>query len=403
MRKIVTLTVSLVSAASACTPNNAGNLEGDEGDLTHELAARDDANASLIESCGEVSISEAGKAITRLPYLQQTTPTATHLMWAGRDMQDAVVVVTTPDGEAYESAPANFEGRGDTEKSDRFIAGLGDLEAETIYCYEIQNAKGEQLIGRIGFRTAPKPESPTRFIVLGDSGDGTADQSALAEQLGTVPFDFMLHVGDIAYPAGGFAEFDANFFEYYEDLLMHHAFFPVPGNHEYRTRDAIPYRALFDLPNNERWYSFDWGDVHFVGLDTEQMGETQIRWLAADLAKNEKKWTVVFLHKPAFSSGWHGSDDEVREAFVPIFEKYGVDIVLQGHDHHYERTKPQNGITYYVTGGGGAGTYPVTPSDFTAVAQEVVEFLYVAVDGDELAVHTIDATGKEFDQLVLTK
>ncbi|NUP09298.1 MAG: metallophosphoesterase family protein [Polyangiaceae bacterium] len=403
MRKLATIAVALVPLATACTPNNAGNLEGEEGDLTHELASRDDSNSKLTDSCGEVEISEAGKAISRLPYLQQTTPTSTHLMWAGPGMRDAKVVVTTPDGELYETAEAKFEGRGDTEKNDRLIAGLGDLEPDTTYCYEIQDAGGEPLIGRIGFKTAPKEDAAARFIVLGDSGDGTADQEALAEQLSTVPFDLMLHVGDIAYPAGGFAEFQANFFDYYDNILMHHPFFPVPGNHEYRTKDAIPYRALFDLPNNERWYSFDWGVVHFVGLDTEQMGETQTRWLAADLAKNEKKWTVAFLHKPAFSSGFHGSDGGVREDFVPLFEKYGVDIVLQGHDHHYERTKPQNGITYFVTGGGGAGTYPVEPSDFTAVAQEVVEFLYVTADDNELAVHTIDATGKEFDQLVLKK
>lgn len=389
---------------SACTPNNAGNLEGEAGDLSHTLATRSGANDALIEACGEVIVSEVGDAaLTRLPYLQRTTTTSTRIMWAGNGLEGSKVVVTTPDGQPFETANAAFEGRGDSEPADRFIAELGDLKPGSIYCYEIQDAGGNALVGRVGFRAAPEPGSPVRFTVIGDSGDGTDDQEAAAEQLGTVPFDFMLHVGDIAYPSGDFVELQAHFFDYYDELLMHHPFFPVPGNHEYRSEDAIPYRAVFDLPNNERWYSFDWSDVHFVGLDTEQVGEEQQKWLENDLEKNDKLFTVVYLHKPPYSSGFHGSDTGVREAFAPIFEKHEVDVVFEGHDHHYERTKPQNGITYIVTGGGGAGTYPVQPSDFSAVAQEVVQILYVTVENNVLSVHAIDGTGQEFDQLVIEK
>jgi hypothetical protein len=405
MRELLPLCLLLPLAATACTPNNSGNLEGDVGQLTHTLAPRSEANQELVEACGAVEVSALGNEMNRMPYLQQTTTTSSRVMWAGDNMEGSVVVVTTPDGELFEEAPAAFEGRGTEETTDRWIAEMGSLEPNTIYCYEIQNAERETLIGRIGFRTAPEAGSgvPTRFVVLGDSGDGTDDQAELAKQVLTVPFDLMLHVGDIAYPAGGFEELDAYFFDYYPEALMHHPSFPVPGNHEYRTKDAIPYRAVFDLPNNERWYSFDWGDVHFVGLDTEQVGEEQALWLIDDLANNDKKWTVAYLHKPAYSSGLHGSDGGVRDTFSPIFEKFNVPVVLQGHDHHYERTEPQNGVTYFVTGGGGAGTYPVEPADFAANAQEVVQMLYVTADDKELVVHAIDGSGKEFDQHVVTK
>jgi hypothetical protein len=273
MRKAVVLAPLVplaVILAAGCTPNNSGNLDGKAGDLTHTMAPRGDANGDLVEACGEVSVSDASSKMSRLPYLQRTNTTSTRIMWAGDGMEGSKVVLTTPEGESYEEAAAEFEGRGDQEMTDRYIAELEELEPNTIYCYEIQNAAGDQLIGRVGFKTAPEPGTgaATRLLVFGDSGDATSDQKALADQMATVPFDIMLHVGDIAYPAGGFEELDAKFFDYYSHLLMHHPFFPVPGNHEYRTEDAIPYRAVFDLPNNERWYSFDWGDVHFVGLDT---------------------------------------------------------------------------------------------------------------------------------------
>lgn len=406
MRNAVLLApLALVLATAACTPNNSGNLTGEAGDLTHTMAPRGDANGELVDACGEVRTTDLGAKMSREPYLQRTTTTSTRIMWAGNEMDGSKVVLSTADGEPFEEAPAAFEGRGTEETTDRYIAELEQLEPSTVYCYEIQNAAGEMMIGGVGFKTAPEAGTgaETRAIVFGDSGDGTSDQQALADQMLTVPFDLMLHVGDIAYPAGGFEELDAHFFDYYPKLLMHHPFFPVPGNHEYRTVDAIPYRAVFDLPNNERWYSFDWGDVHFVGLDTEQMGGEQTHWLIDDLTKNKLPWTVVYLHKPPYSSGVHASDMAVREAFAPIFEKFKVPVVLAGHDHHYERSKPQNGVTYFVTGGGGAGTYPVEASEFSAVAQEVVQMLYLNATAERLEVHAIDGTGTEYDQLVVTK
>ena len=113
----------------------------------------------------------------------------------------------------------------------------------------------------------------------------------------------------------------------------------------------------------ERWYSFDWGDVHFVALDSERTGPVQAAWLDADLTANQLPWTIVYWHKPPFSSGEHGSDGATRAQFVPILEKHKVPLVLNGHDHDYERTTPQNGVTYVVTGGGGVGVRPVGSLD----------------------------------------
>lgn len=287
----------------------------------------------------------------------------------------------------------------------RYTAKLDGLEPDTVYCYNVLDSNGEDLMSGVGFRTAPADDSTgtVRFAVLGDSGEGSEDQAALLEQIPSVPFDFIVHVGDMAYESGTFAEFQKNYFDYYDELLRHFSVFPVPGNHEYETADAGPYRSVFDLPNNERWYSFDWGNVHFVALDTEHITPEQIRFLDKDLAQTDKPWTIAFFHRPPYSSGAHGSDTKAREAFSPILQKHDVSLVLNGHDHHYERVNPQGGIPYIVTGGGGAATYPVTPSDFTGFAIEVIHFLYITADDQELVVHAIDASGQEFDQLVLER
>ena len=248
-----------------------------------------------------------------------------------------------------------------------------------------------------------------RFIALGDSGGGGDDQTTLRDQMATVPFDLMLHTGDIPYDGGTRAAFEERFFRVYADYLKYFPVFPASGNHEYDAADAAPFREVFVLPENggpdgiERWYSFDWGDVHFVALDSERTGPVQAAWLDADLTANQLPWTIVYWHKPPFSSGEHGSDGATRAQFVPILEKHKVPLVLNGHDHDYERTTPQNGVTYVVTGGGGVGVRGVGSSTFTAFSDAVIHFVYVTVAGNELALHAIDGLGQEFDSLVIRR
>jgi hypothetical protein len=143
--------------------------------------------------------------------------------------------------------------------------------------------------------------------------------------------------------------------------------------------------------------------VHFVALDTEQLGETQTGWLAQDLAQNELPWTVVYLHRPPFSSGYHGSSGQVRAAFSSLFEQHGVQVVFAGHDHNYERTQPINGVTYVVTGAGGHGTRRVGRSSFTAYSENVLHFVHGEVQGDTLLLHAIDAGGREFDSVSIAQ
>jgi acid phosphatase type 7 len=248
-----------------------------------------------------------------------------------------------------------------------------------------------------------------RAVVFGDSGEGGSDQLALLRQMQTLRHDLMLHTGDIAYDSGTLADFESKFFGVYAPMLSKAPMFPTSGNHDYETADAAPYRQVFTLPENggpeghERWYSFDWGDVHFVALDTERIGEAQATWLAADLTANQLPWTIVYGHRPPHSTGEHGDTALFQQVFVPILEAHGVDLVLAGHDHHYERFLPQAGVTYVVTGGGGRGTRGVSGGPLTAFAEGVIHCVVVEVAGDALSVHAIDGVGREFDSVVIDK
>lgn len=395
----------------ACRNESTGLVEAQgTGDVSHPEAPREGAADELEQRCGAPRPTELGQqALRRQPYLQQTTPTGTTFVWTALPGAPMAVEISTPEGEPVGTILAGRDSTGDCCGAAQWRAEVGGLTPNTIYCYSLVDpAKGQELFGRAGFRTAPDPAAtpspPVRIAVLGDSGEGRPDQETLVEQITSVPFDLLLHVGDMAYDSGTFEEFEKNFFEFYEDVLVSFPMFPAPGNHEYWTDDAAPYRGVFHLPNNERWYSFDWGDVHFVALDTEKAGEaSQQQWLDEDLASNERKWTVAFLHMSPYSSGSHGSEASVQEAFSPIFERHKVDLVLSGHDHHYERVKPQGGVNYIVTGGGGAATYPVEPTEITAFAEEVIHFVYVEVTEGQLVAHAIDGSGREFDQLYIEK
>jgi len=327
--------------------------------------------------------------------------------WVTTKVEGARVNVTRPDGTAVTTASGEVEaattrGAGEHQMWSHFAG----LEPSTIYCYTVADGSG-QLTPRAGFRTAPAADStkPVRFLAFGDSGGGGDDQHVLRDEMDTVPYDLIVHTGDVAYDSGTIGEFEDNVFGVYADLFKSIPFFPAAGNHDYETMQGAPFRSVFALPGDsgEKWYSYDWGQVHFASIDTEADYKTQATWLDQDLAASKAPWKIVYLHRPPYSSGEHGSDMPLREALAPVFEKHGVQLVLAGHDHDYERMKTQGGVDYVVTGGGGRGTRPVGSSSFTAFSDDVIHFVYVEIEGDKLVLHAIDGTGKEFDSLVVPR
>jgi hypothetical protein len=267
----------------------------------------------------------------------------------------------------------------------QFEAHIKGLEPDKVYFYAIFDFL-TPLVGGDSlhwFRTAPAARSPddetprhSRFWVVGDSGDGSANQRAgfqgLLTYLENEPeetrkrLDAYIHVGDMAYTSGKDQQFSANFFGVYGDLLRNICTWPSMGNHEGRnSRGATgigPYYDAYVLPTRgeaggvpsgtEAYYSFDFGDIHFICLDSHDLVRTptgaMAQWLKADLESVAADWMVAFWHHPPYTKGTHDSDREtqlieMRQHIMPLLESAGVDLVLTGHSHTYERSMLMDG------------------------------------------------------------
>ena len=401
----------LVAAAlvpgAGCMGNQSGDLAASKtGDLSNPLADRLAPDEELVAACGDGNpLLGFELDLTRAPYLQRLDDAGTRVMWTGQpELPRSVRVAPAGQSDMLSDgvlATAEVDGATPVDGLRGYDAVISGLQPDSIYCYSLFTDQ-VPILDPAGFRTAPKAGSGGKvsFAAFGDSGSGSADQMGILDQLSTVPLRFMIHTGDIAYDSGTMNEFEDNYFTVYAHLLRSFAMYPAIGNHD----EGDIYRQVFDLPYAARghnWYSFDQGDVHFVALDTNEMSAEQAAWLEEDLAANQLPWVVAYGHHPPYSSGEHGSSMEFRRVFGPILEKHGVDLVLSGHDHDYERIAPQNGVHYVVTGGGGRGTRPVGHSDFTDFSEQVLNFVYVEVEGDQLLLHAIDGEGTEFDQLLI--
>ncbi len=394
-----------VALAGGCMMNHSGNVSAPPGGDVSNQAERGSPVEELRAACGEGAATTAGAVISRQPYLQQVTTSSAMIGWVSDSPDGEHVNVTLPDGSPVMVAAAAIDDSALRVAAWRQMwVTVDGLEPDTIYCYEVAN--GNLLQTRTGFRTAPASDdpAPVRFLAFGDSGGGS-DQRTLLDQMYDYPYDLMIHTGDIAYNSGQLFEFEENVFGVYQDLLRNIPLFPVAGNHDYHTQNGAAFRSVFALPGDsgEKSYSYDWGRVHFVALDTEVSYATLAEWLDADLTATSAPWKIVYLHRPPYSTGDHGSDTSLRNKLAPIFEKHGVQLVLAGHDHDYERMIPQNGVAYFVTGGGGRGTRPVGTSSFTAFSAEVIHFLYGEVLEDKMIIHAVDGTGTEFDSLVIAR
>jgi 3',5'-cyclic AMP phosphodiesterase CpdA len=262
------------------------------------------------------------------------------------------------------------------------------------------------------FRTAPTGEaSRFAFAVIGDSGRGRKNQLAVAALLERLKPDLILHTGDVVYPSGEDRHYDRRFFVPYRRLLKEVPIFPVLGNHDLEKDNGAAYLNNFhpprnDLRNTGRYYSFDWGNAHFIALDSElyyeddsSSPEEQKAWLERDLSKTRQPWKMVYLHRPMYSSSKHGSDEKIRKDLEPILVRHEVDMVFSGHDHAYERTVTIRGVTYIVSGGGGKGLYPAGRSEWTAFSKSTHHAVLVRIDGDRLSLEAVEPDGTVLDRL----
>ncbi|HEY5946387.1 MAG TPA: metallophosphoesterase, partial [Kofleriaceae bacterium] len=258
------------------------------GDTSH-LAARRSPVDDLRAACGDGAMTTYGTStLKRQPYLQQVSTAGALLGWVSTQPAGEHVAITRPPAAGIQTSPASIEEYAlRTAGENQMWSTLDQLEPSNTYCYHLED-DGGALNTPTGFKTAPSPDStePIRFIAFGDSGGGGSDQYALLDQMYTVPYDLMIHTGDLAYDSGTIGQYEDNVFGVYADLFRNIPFFPSAGNHDYGTLHGAPFRDVFNLPGNsgEKWYSYNWGRVHFVALDTEADYATQAAWLDQDLA-----------------------------------------------------------------------------------------------------------------------
>jgi hypothetical protein len=307
------------------------------------------------------------QTVTRGPYLQKATPTSIVVRWR-TDVPTTSKVGVRPAGtENYTLSVAAPPATTEHE------VAITPLMPDTQYFYQVGDdttwlATGDELT----FFTAPPAGTvqPTRIWVLGDSG--TADANAAAVRDGYSSFngshytDVWLMLGDNAYNTGTDIEYQAAVFDMYPSFLRQTALWPTIGNHDTAYSSTppadLPYFRTFTLPTageaggepsgTERYYSFDYAHIHFICLDSMSSDRSatgaMATWLRADLASTNQQWIVAYWHHPPYSKGSHNSDTEselieMRENFLPILEAGGVDLVLAGHSHNYERSYFING------------------------------------------------------------
>jgi acid phosphatase type 7 len=299
-------------------------------------------------------------ALTRGPYLQSGTPTSVIVRWRTDLPNQGEVRYGLASGTLTNTA-------NEPAITSEHTVALTGLMSDTKYYYSIGDALSVLASGDdFFFLTAPIAAKPTRIWILGDSG--TANENAAAVRDAYESFtasrhtDIWLMLGDNAYGSGMDEEYTAAVFDMYPAMLRKSVLWPTIGNHEtYSGAEPMPYLSIFTLPiageaggvpsGTENYYSFDYGNIHFVCLDSMTQSRSasgpMATWLEQDLAANTNEWLLAFWHHPPYTKGSHNSDDpfgydfelvEMRQNFLPILESYGVDLVLGGHSHCYERS-----------------------------------------------------------------
>lgn len=404
----------------------------------------------LITKPKGIEIIESNELV-RYPFLQTENFSNIKFSWATKSKGEGKVIVKKTNGKRLDTCLAEVI-YNPSLKNYQYLAKAVNLAENEQYLYDILE-DNVILANNIPFKTLSN-SSHFGFVVIGDTGLESETITLMRDQIMSRdskndlkhPFDFSIGVGDLAYSSGNDFEFETAFFSQFSgqsdnrlenSMISSRPFFPVLGNHEYRTENADGFRRAFNVPapaeyegykfhpsDQGRFYSFDNGNAHFVILDTEAWGENQVRgeemlvWLKKDLEANRKQWNFVFYHRSPLSFGYHGYNTGedwgemdgnriIRSRLMTICQNNGVNVAFYGHDHMYQRSVPlrinndedgsilrkpdlsidsANGIVYVGTGWG-------KPSDEEPMRTPI------AKPGSPIWEHQRKVTGIGFDWL----
>jgi fibronectin type 3 domain-containing protein len=313
--------------------------------------------------------------IPRGPVVSDVTATAAVISWWTNIPTTGVVTIgarTIPDS----AGPVQHH-----------LVAVSGLPAAATTPYSVSGTDpgtGQSASATGSVTTAAAPGTTFSFAALGDFGGGAPGEVQNAANIGTAGTQFIQTLGDNIYPSAGmpdpnfsttYSDFDTHFYKEFGPDVSTQAFFPANGNKEYYSNGQ--FWVNFPMPGtNHEWYSYNWGDAHITVIDSEQPmgpGSAQYQWIQSDLAANQsEKWRIVTIQRPPYSSTTANSSSHSAQALVPLFQGYRVNLVLSGNSHNYERSFPLvngvkdavNGITYIVSGAGGAGFNPFNDATY---------------------------------------
>jgi hypothetical protein len=251
----------------------------------------------------------------------------------------------------------------------------------------------------------PNQAGSVKFAAMGDNGTGESPEYDVAKQMevwhGRFPFDMVIMLGDNMYGSQRPADFVQKFEAPYKPLLDAGVkFYAALGNHDKTSNDAYQPFGM----GGQRYYTFARGNVRFFVLDSNALDPAQLTWIEGALKETREPWKICYFHHPLYSDGGrHGPSVDLRVRLEPIFVKYHVNVVYSGHDHIYERFKPQQGIYYFISGAGGElrkGDLHQSPNA-AAGFDEDRSFMLNEVVGDDLSFQVISRTGQTVDQGVI--
>ncbi len=305
----------------------------------------------------------------------------------------------------------------------RHYATITGLEPDTTYLYSVGDADGKYWSGMAEFTTAPDRVKPFSFVYLGDAQNGLDRWGTLVHNAfrHRPDADFYVMVGDLVNVGNERWDWD-DFFYNADGVYNNRQLVPAIGNHEDQGPGPWMYLRMFDLPKNgpenieaERAYSFEYSNALFVILDTNLEPEDQTEWLEEQLKNSDALWKFVVYHHPAYSSSPNRNNPEVREHWVPLFDKYKVDMCLQGHDHAYLRTYPMKGGepqkdggdgTIYIVSVSGTKMYEQGDFDYKEFGMTNVstyQTLDIQLIGDRMIYRSYDILGNLRDDFIIEK
>jgi hypothetical protein len=306
----------------------------------------------------------------------------------------------------------------------RHSVNLIGLEPATTYEYEVGDGGATGWTLPFEFTTAPDKTTPFKFIYMGDAQNGLDMWGKLVKNAHAEEPDaaFYIMAGDLVNRGNERDDWD-DFFHNAKGVYDRKQLVPCIGNHENQGElGPWMYLDLFDLPENgpaniepERAYSFTYSNALFIVLDSNLLPADQVEWLDAELAASDATWKFVVYHHPAYSSGASRDNPDVRDLWTPIFDKYHVDLALQGHDHAYLRTWPMKGNqkvgsaaegTIYIVSVSGTKFYEQGEFDYTEFGMTNVatyQVLDLRIDGNKLTYKSYDIEGKVRDEFVIEK